>query len=112
VVAGPVGAGEGPDRARGVALATTNLTIAADQMLADVLNAETGVRGYAATGDPLFLQPYHLALSRLGADRLSLRDAAITEGDSRQQRVANAAGALDSVLVPSADQARPLPGRS
>jgi CHASE3 domain sensor protein len=29
------------------------------------LNEETGIRGYAATGDPQFLQPYHAARSEL-----------------------------------------------
>jgi PAS domain S-box-containing protein len=77
-------------QARGVALATTNLTIAANLLLADAVNAETGVRGYAATGDPVFLAPYNLALSRLGAERESLRAASAAEGDSGQQRVVNA----------------------
>ena len=54
------------------------------------MNAETGVRGYGMTGDPLFLAPYNLALTRISADRKSLRDAAITEGDSGQQRVVDA----------------------
>jgi len=69
-------------QARSVALATSNLTVAANLVLADAVNAETGVRGYAATGDPLFLGPYNLALSRLGAERASLRTAAVAEGDS------------------------------
>ena len=32
------------------------------------MNAETDVRGYAATGDPLFLVPYNL-MPPLAADR-------------------------------------------
>jgi PAS domain S-box-containing protein len=77
-------------QARDVAQATTNLTFAADLLLADAVNAETGIRGYAATGDSAFLAPYNLALSRLAAERESLRAAAATEGDSGQQRVVNA----------------------
>ncbi len=70
---------------RSIALASSDLDKAALQVLADAVNAETGVRGYAATGDPFFLVPYELALTRIGADRKSLRKAAIAEGDSRQQ---------------------------
>jgi PAS domain-containing protein len=77
-------------QARDVAQATTNLTFAADLLLADAVNAETGIRGYAATGDSAFLAPYNLALSRLAAERESLRTAAATEGDSGQQRAVNA----------------------
>ena len=62
----------------------------ADQVLIDAINAETGVRGYAATRDPAFLGPYNDALARIGADRKSLRDTAVTFGDSGQERVAAA----------------------
>ena len=54
------------------------------------MNAETGVRGYAATRDPLFLAPYNLTLTRIGAERRSLREAAVMEGDGRQQRAVDA----------------------
>ena len=74
---------------RSVAVASSNLTKAAGLVLADSVNAESGIRGYAATGDPVFLSPYYLALSRLGAERSSLRTAAITEGDSRAQQGVN-----------------------
>jgi len=80
---------------RGVVLAAYNLSSAADQVLADAVNAETGIRGYAATGDRLFLAPYNLALTRIGAGRQALRDAAITEDDSRQQRVVDATTGLE-----------------
>jgi signal transduction histidine kinase/ActR/RegA family two-component response regulator len=72
---------------RHVALAARGLASAADQLLAGAVNAETGVRGYGMTVDPLFLAPYNLALTRIGAEQMSLRGAAITEGDSRQQQV-------------------------
>jgi signal transduction histidine kinase/ActR/RegA family two-component response regulator len=62
----------------------------ADQVLIDAINAETAVRGYAVTRDPAFLGPYHVALARIGADRQSLRAAAVIEGDSRQEQVAAA----------------------
>ena len=79
---------EGQVRAASVNAA--NLSNAADQVLADAVNAETGVRGYAATRDALFLAPYHLTLTRIGAERRSLRAAAIAEGDTRQQQVVDA----------------------
>jgi signal transduction histidine kinase/ActR/RegA family two-component response regulator len=75
---------------RTVALAARNLSNAAGLVLADAVNAETGVRGYGMTGDSLFLAPYNLALTRIGAERTSLRDAAITEGDTGQQRAVDA----------------------
>ena len=75
---------------RSVAIAASALSSSADQVLADAINAETAVRGYAATSDPLFLAPYHFLLARIGADRMLLRDAAATEGDSAQQREVNA----------------------
>lgn len=40
---------------RTVARATSAVSSAAQQVMNDALNAETGLRGYAATGDPLFL---------------------------------------------------------
>lgn len=75
---------------RSAGRAASGLSNAASLILADAVNAETGVRGYAATGRPFFLAPYRLALTRIGADRKALRDAAITEGDVRQQRVVDA----------------------
>jgi PAS domain S-box-containing protein len=75
---------------RRIATAGSALTKTAGQVLADALDAEAGVRGYAATGYPSFLAPYNLALQRIGADRTALRRAAITAGDSRQQRALDA----------------------
>jgi signal transduction histidine kinase/CheY-like chemotaxis protein len=76
------------DRAAGVT--ARSLTTAANLVLADMVNAETGVRGYAAVRDPLFLGPYHLTLGRIGADRNSLREAAAVEGVGRQDRAVDA----------------------
>jgi signal transduction histidine kinase/ActR/RegA family two-component response regulator len=75
---------------RTVALAARKLSSAVGLVLADAVNAETGVRGYGMTGDPLFLAPYDLALTRFGAERKSLRSAAVAEGDSGQERVVDA----------------------
>jgi signal transduction histidine kinase/ActR/RegA family two-component response regulator len=75
---------------RSVSTAARALASAAEQVLADSVNAETGVRGYAATRDPLFLAPYNLTLTRIGAERRSLREAAVIEGDGRQQQAVDA----------------------
>jgi signal transduction histidine kinase/ActR/RegA family two-component response regulator len=75
---------------RTVSINARNLEDAADQVLADAVNAETGVRGYAATRDPLFLAPYNLALARLSTERRLLREAAAVAGAGRQQRAADA----------------------
>jgi CHASE3 domain sensor protein len=71
---------------RNVSTAARALASAAGQVLADAVNAETGVRGYAVTRDPLFLDPYNLTLTRISAERKSLREAAVIEGDGRQQQ--------------------------
>jgi signal transduction histidine kinase/CheY-like chemotaxis protein len=75
---------------RDVSIAARNLVSAANKVLADAVNAETGVRGYAATRDPLFLDPYNLTLTRIGAERRSLRKAAVIDGAGRQQRPVDA----------------------
>jgi signal transduction histidine kinase/ActR/RegA family two-component response regulator len=75
---------------RNVAIAARNLSDAASQVLTDALNAETGIRGYAATREPVLLAPYHLALTRIGAERGSLRETAVIDGAGRQQRAVDA----------------------
>jgi signal transduction histidine kinase/ActR/RegA family two-component response regulator len=74
-------------QARTVAVAGRGLATAAAQVLSDAVNAETGLRGYALTDQSLYLAPYNLALARIGADRATLRAAAITEGDSSAERL-------------------------
>lgn len=75
---------------RGVEMTASALNTSAQQVLADAVNAETGARGYAATRDPVFLQPYYLTLTRLDRDQATLRAAAIAEGDGRAERTAEA----------------------
>jgi signal transduction histidine kinase/ActR/RegA family two-component response regulator len=72
---------------RMVALAASQLSSSANQLLADAVNAETSIRGYAATGQALFLQPYNLARISIPADLATLRSAAIAERDIRQERL-------------------------
>jgi len=75
---------------RNVSIAAHNLATAGDHVLTDLLNAETGVRGYGTTRDSLFLAPYNLTLTRISAERRSLREAAVIEGAGRQQRAVDA----------------------
>jgi signal transduction histidine kinase/ActR/RegA family two-component response regulator len=75
---------------RSISISARNLDDAASQVLADAVNGETGIRGYAATGDPVFLAPYNLTLTRISAERKSLRQAAVIEGDGGQQRAVDA----------------------
>jgi signal transduction histidine kinase/CheY-like chemotaxis protein len=67
-----------------------NLDTDASQVLADAVNGETGIRGYVATGDPTFLDPYILMLTRIGAERKALRQAAVVAGVGRQQQTVDA----------------------
>jgi signal transduction histidine kinase/ActR/RegA family two-component response regulator len=75
---------------RSVALTASTLSTSAQQVLSDAVNAETGVRGYAATGDPLFLRPYSVSVTRFARDQAALRAAANDEGDGRAERTAAA----------------------
>jgi signal transduction histidine kinase/CheY-like chemotaxis protein len=75
---------------RNISTNARNLAGAATQVLSDAVNGETGIRGYAATRDPLFLAPYTLTLTRIGAERKSLRAAAVIEGDGDQQQTVDA----------------------
>jgi signal transduction histidine kinase/CheY-like chemotaxis protein len=79
---------------RSISRAASNQVNSANQVLIDAINAETGVRGYAVTHDPTFLAPYNNSLTLIGADLKSLRAAAITQGDSGQERVVGATASL------------------
>ena len=73
---------------RSVARTASNVNTTAQQVLADAVNAETGVRGYAATGNPLFLQPYNMSLARLGRDSHAFGAAAVAQRDSHAEGIA------------------------
>jgi signal transduction histidine kinase/ActR/RegA family two-component response regulator len=78
---------------RAVSIAASNLSSSANLVLSDALNGETGVRGYVATGDPAFLQPYNATLSRFTKDLATLRAAAGVEGDGGAAQVVEASAA-------------------
>jgi signal transduction histidine kinase/ActR/RegA family two-component response regulator len=73
----------------------SNLTSAASQVLVDFVNAETGIRGYAATANPLFLVPYGQSQARFGTDLASFRAAAISEGSAGAERAMAATAARE-----------------
>jgi signal transduction histidine kinase/CheY-like chemotaxis protein len=81
---------------RSVAILNRNVINSANQVLADVVNAETGIRGYAATRDVLFLDPSDVALARLGAEREALRVASI--GDVNRSRQGSIDATTTTVL--------------
>jgi signal transduction histidine kinase/CheY-like chemotaxis protein len=75
---------------RTISLNARALDSTAAQVLADEVNGETGIRGYAETRDPTFLAPYTLMLTRIAAERTALRQAAVLTGVGRQQLMVNA----------------------
>ena len=58
---------------------------AADQVERDVLDLESGVRGFVITGDERFLGPWHAARRRLPGDLAALRRRLADRGDDRPQ---------------------------
>ncbi len=51
---------------------TASVTGASNDLLIELLNAETGQRGYLLTSNPVYLQPYDTALSTVPADQQRL----------------------------------------
>jgi signal transduction histidine kinase/CheY-like chemotaxis protein len=74
---------------RAIATAGLNVTNAAQRVLSDAVNGESGIRGYAATGAPLFLQPYRTMLARMPAARRAFHTAAVADHDVPAQRAAD-----------------------
>ena len=72
---------------RSVAILDRNVINSVNQVLSDVVNAETGVRGYAATHDTRFLAPSDLALARITTERAALRAAATSAVNRPRQQV-------------------------
>lgn len=70
-------------RQRATFRAAVALTTAADQVVADAVNAETAIRGYVATGSQVFLGSYLEARNRLPADLAALHASAAAEGTTQ-----------------------------
>src|ERR1700760_4746792 len=56
-----------------------------DNVLTDLVDAETGVRGFIITGDEEYLAPYHEGVSRVEQD---VRDVRSLTADNAAQRLA------------------------
>jgi PAS domain S-box-containing protein len=67
---------------------TNQVLLESNQLLTGVLNAETGVRGYALTLRPEFLEPYYGAQSALPG-RLSRLNALVSDNPQQSQRLQN-----------------------
>ncbi|MGN6791439.1 MAG: ATP-binding protein [Streptosporangiaceae bacterium] len=76
-------------QARNAGRAAFNVIGAADRVMGNALNGETAVRGYAVTGDLVFLQPYHFMRRQIGPARATFTTAANRAGDVPQERAAN-----------------------
>ena len=67
-------------RAARADVAKTHRAVEATQsVLQDIVDAETGQRGFLLTSDEGYLEPYHAALNRLAADRVLLRTLAASD---------------------------------
>jgi len=75
---------------------TYDLIIRADSMLSDLVDAETGQRGYALTGDETFLGPYLAAGVSLSAHLKELRQ--LTSKDAAQKHLDAVAPLIDAKL--------------
>ena len=94
---------------RRISVQANALTTAARSVLVDAIDAETGVRGYVGTNDPLFLAPYLAAVSRLPADIQALRRAAVAEGEAARAAVI-AAGVSEQFAMMAKLRALVRPG--
>src|SRR5438270_5464296 len=65
-------------------LHTQRVQLEADRLLAALVDVETGERGYAITGDPIFLEPYQRAVPTVGTTIENLRR--LTADNPEQQR--------------------------
>ncbi|MEN0053694.1 MAG: CHASE3 domain-containing protein, partial [Mucilaginibacter sp.] len=63
---------------------TQNVIRSSNNLLQHMIDAETGMRGYGATNNKVFLDPYNEALPRISVDLQSLRD--LTQDNLAQQK--------------------------
>src|ERR1700754_2609737 len=63
---------------------TQNVIKSSNNLLQHMIDAETGMRGYGATSNKVFLDPYNEALPRISVDLQSLRD--LTKDNRLQQK--------------------------
>jgi len=66
------------------ARAANAVASAAQKVVSDAVDAETGVRAYAGTTDPGFLSPYNAALTHIPQDVKTLRDVVRSDSERAQ----------------------------
>ena len=74
-----------------------DVTSRADDLLSDIINAETGQRGFCLTGDETFLGPYLAVRDRVGGQLAELRQ--LTTIDDAQRRLGDVPTLLDAKMV-------------
>jgi signal transduction histidine kinase/FixJ family two-component response regulator len=95
---------------RQAAIAANRLARSTMAIIADAVDAETGMRGYVATADPDFLEPYADAVRRIGGDVTQMRAAAPT---AREKARANSvAGTVDQLFTQLAELRQAVLARS
>lgn len=76
---------------------TTEVELTMSRLLVDVVDAETGQRGYLASGDARFLDIYQAALSRWPVD-LDRAQSLTADNPAQQSRLADLKGLIDAKL--------------
>src|SRR5271166_2491999 len=71
---------------RAQASEATATLLQCDRLLQSMIDEETGIRGYLAAGDPVFLQPYREAFARFGGE-LSTLSALASRSPSLSKKV-------------------------
>ncbi|HLB11172.1 MAG TPA: CHASE3 domain-containing protein [Gemmatimonadaceae bacterium] len=102
--------------ARAKVLSTHRAIEAAQSVLQDVTNAETGQRGFLITANERYLEPYHVALGRLAVDTALLRTLVDTDAVQKHEldslstaldvKVAELARTINIMRTKGADAAR------
>jgi signal transduction histidine kinase len=102
--------------ARAKVLSTHRAIEAAQSVLQDVTNAETGQRGFLITANERYLEPYHVALGRLAVDTALLRTLVDTDVVQKHEldslstavdvKVAELARTINIMRTKGADAAR------
>jgi PAS domain S-box-containing protein len=76
---------------------TRDVLDALDAILVDMLNAESGHRGYILTGRSSYLEPYNFAISSLGGQLYYLRNL-ISDNPAQRERLNNLQSLVDARL--------------
>ena len=84
------------DAARGARAQQRDLITRGDRLLSTMKDLETGMRGYALTGRPEYLEPYHGALGRIDREFADLADLDRTSSDPAVEALASVRASIDA----------------